>query len=47
MAQPFGARVTLQGMADIRGHTRPVAKFLTKCYIVPDNYAATTLRGAR
>lgn len=26
---------------------RPVATFLTKWYIVPDNYAATTLRGAR
>jgi hypothetical protein len=25
----------------------PVAKFLTKCYIVPDNYEATALRGAR
>jgi hypothetical protein len=26
---------------------RPVAKFLTKTYIVPDNYVATALRGAR
>jgi len=25
----------------------PVAKFLTKCYIVPDNYEATALQGAR
>jgi len=26
---------------------RPVAKILTKCYIVPDNYEVTVLQGAR
>jgi len=35
------------GRSGIPPHYRPVAKFLTKCYIVPDNYVATALRGAR
>jgi len=38
-----GERARLQTLLT----SRPVAKFLTKCYIVPDNYVATALRGAR
>jgi len=48
---PFGGEEErgIQGNfpADMRTSERPVAKFLTKCYIVPDNYVATALRGAR
>jgi len=39
----------LSGAASTRAHKgyRPVAKILTRCYIVPDNYEAIALRGAR